>query len=189
MTAPPGCSCQSRLRPAWNQIVPGSCCLSGNKRDCPQHQVRHLRPCSFLAALTSVTRPPKILNQQTLLCGGQCPPKSNLHPRLHLRKSRGVPGLPDPLVFSYPLPPGSLLSTPGPGQLCSHAPTLILPPRPTTDPTLHRVSGALPGAAALGARVPLSLPGRVLWETHLPTEFASSGGKGLDSQKAASRDG
>lgn len=118
---------------------PGLLLALVEKRNCPPHQGRHLRLCSFLSLIL------KHCTSNNLFGGENVPPpKSNLHPRLRLPKFRGVQGLLDPLVFSYPLPPGSLLSTPGLGQLFSYAPTPILLPRPTTDHTLYWVSSVVP---------------------------------------------
>lgn len=56
-------------------------------------------PQTTLFQLNLVTHPKIISQQQPLLWRAIPPPKSNLHPRLHLPKSRRVQGLLDPLLF------------------------------------------------------------------------------------------
>lgn len=149
------------------------------------HQVRHLRLFSSLSPIL------RYLTSIIFFGEENVSPKSNLHPRLPLFKSRGVQGLLEPLVFSYPLPPGSLLST---WSAYSVLVSCYLTPHPnfTTAPHYipHFLLGLWCGALSdysrnYGATLSgIGFFGKLtsLWNLHPP-------GKGLDSQKAASRDG
>lgn len=101
----PGCAWQFPLSPTWHleSGCPRILLALVEKRNCPPHQIRHLRLCSFLSLILRYCT-------SNILFGGENvpPPKSNLHPRLRLPKSRRVLGLLDPGLF---LPSASGLLT------------------------------------------------------------------------------